>query len=319
MNTFGTKYRLTTCGESHAASLGGIIDGCPPGLEIDTSFIRQEMARRSSISPYSTPRKEADEVVFLSGIYEGKTLGTPIGFTIANQNQHSEDYKETENLYRPGHGDYTWQQKYGIRDPRGGGRSSARETACRVVAGAIAKLWLRQQGIGIKAEIDSILGKREYDSILAEIAERHDSAGGVVKCRITGVKPGVGEPIFDKLQSRMAAAMFSIPSVTGFETGVGFHAAEMPGSEYADQWNTDFTTRTNHCGGIQGGISNGMPIEMRIAFHPIVTIGKALTYISQNGGLKTRELPGRHDICQVLRVPVIVESMAAITLMDLML
>lgn len=310
---------MTTFGESHSERMGCVVDGCPPGLAIDIGFLRSELQRRHGESPYSTARRENDEPEIVSGVLNGKTLGTPITILFCNEDCRSGDYDTYGYAFRPGHGDYVYQKKFGIRDPRGGGRSSARETACRVAAGAIAKLWLSQQGITIQAQIDNIGGSCDYESLLQKAAQEGDSLGGTIRGTIRGVKAGVGEPLYHKLSSALAAAMFSIPSVTGFEIGSGFGAADMKGSQFIDHWNSDFSTQTNHCGGIQAGISNGMPIVFRTALHPIVTIRQGLDCITEHGELRHLPFQGRHDICQVLRAPVIVESMAALTLIDLML
>lgn len=299
MNTFGQKFRLTTYGESHGLAVGGIIDGCPPGMAIDFEAIDADLTRRSS----GAPRQEEDQVEWLSGIRDGISLGTPIAFSIHNHNARPDDYAPLEHLFRPGHADYTYQARYGVRDHRGGGRASARETVARVVAGAIAKQVITP--VTIHAEVD-ILGPEG------------DTRGGIVSCRIEGLKAGVGNPIFGKLSALLAQAMMSIPSAIGFEMGAGFAAAEMKGSEYVDRWNADGTTQTNHCGGVQGGISNGMPVEFRVAFHPVVTLPSEVECLSDEGTLVPTTIGGRHDNCQVMRAPVIVEAMAALTLADLL-
>ena len=306
MNTFGHTFRLTTYGESHGLAVGGIIDGCPSGVTLDMEAITRDLARRRD----GAPRQEVDEVEWLSGLKEGVTLGTPISFLVHNKNTRPEDYASLEHLYRPGHADYTYQQKYGIRDHRGSGRASARETVIRVVAGAIAKQLLAP--VEIHAEVDS-LGPDRPD----------DTRGGTVFCRITGLPAGVGEPIFGKLNAQLAHAMLSIPSAVGFEMGAGFAAAQMPGSEYIDRWaneelrmKNEELTQTNHCGGIQGGISNGMPVEFRVAFHPVATLPQPVECLSADGTLKEIQVHGRHDRCQVLRAPAIVEAMAALTIIN---
>lgn len=299
MNTFGQKFRLTTYGESHGLAVGGIIDGCPPGMAIDFEAVDADLSRRS----LGAPRQEEDQVEWLSGIRDGISLGTPIAFSIHNHNARPDDYAPLEHLFRPGHADYTYQARYGVRDHRGGGRASARETVARVVAGAIAKQVIAP--VSIHAEVDSL-------------GPEGDTRGGIVSCRIEGLKAGVGNPIFGKLSALLAQAMMSIPSAIGFEMGAGFAAAEMKGSEYVDRWNADGTTQTNHCGGVQGGISNGMPVEFRVAFHPVVTLPSEVECLSDEGTLVPTTIGGRHDNCQVMRAPVIVEAMAALTLADLL-
>lgn len=299
MNTFGQKFRLTTYGESHGLAVGGIIDGCPPGMAIDFEAVDADLSRRS----LGAPRQEEDQIEWLSGIRDGISLGTPIAFSIHNHNARPDDYAPLEHLFRPGHADYTYQARYGVRDHRGGGRASARETVARVVAGAIAKQVIAP--VTIHAEVDSL-------------GPEGDTRGGIVSCRIEGLKAGVGNPIFGKLSALLAQAMMSIPSAIGFEMGAGFAAAEMKGSEYIDRWNADGTTQTNHCGGVQGGISNGMPVEFRVAFHPVATLPSEVECLSDEGTLVPTTIGGRHDNCQVMRAPVIVEAMAALTLADLL-
>ena len=303
MNTYGTRFRVTTYGESHGLAVGAIIDGCPSGLHIDFEAIDRELMRRKGVGVETSARQEADRVEFLSGLKDGITLGTPIAFSIHNVNAHSDDYAKLEHCFRPGHADYTYYNKYGIRDHRGGGRASARETVARVVAGTIAKQLLSP--IIICAEVDE-LGDGQ-------------TRGGIIKCRIEGVQAGIGEPVFGKLNASLAAAMMSIPSAIGFEMGAGFAAAKMSGEEYIDRWHEDGTTVTNHCGGVQGGISNGMPIEFRVAFHPVVTLPEPVDCLTEDGRLETVDVGGRHDRCHVLRTPVIVESMAALWLINYIL
>lgn len=299
MNSIGTHFRLTTYGESHGLAVGGIIDGCPSRVALDFEAIAADLRRRSN----GAPREEEDEVEWLSGLKEGVTLGTPIAFSIGNRHARPEDYARLEHLYRPGHADYTYEARYGIRDHRGGGRASARETVARVVAGAIAKQVIAP--VTIHAEVDTL-------------GPEGDTRGGTVVCRIEGLKAGVGNPIFGKLGALLAHAMMTIPSAIGFEMGAGFAAAQMAGSEFVDRWNGDGSTRTNHCGGVQGGISNGMPVEFRVAFHPVVTLPSEVECLSDDGRLEPLTIGGRHDRCQVMRTPVIVEAMAALTLADLM-
>ncbi|MBO7490201.1 MAG: chorismate synthase [Bacteroidales bacterium] len=303
-NTIGTHFKLTAYGESHGPAIGGVIDGCPSGIEIDRDFIASEMARRHE-GAYATPRREPDEVEILSGVYEGRTLGTPIAFTIRNNDVNSDDYRELAGLYRPGHADYTYEQRYGLRDHRGGGRASGRITASFVAAGAIAKMMLRNSGIKISATLQN-----------CPVPPEGDSSGGIIECTVTGVPAGIGNPVFDKLNARLAAAMMSIPSAIGFEMGAGFEAAQMTGSEYRDEWDNGFLTKSNHCGGIQGGISNGMPIVFRVAFHPAVTINQPTECIDSNGQMHTLTPQGRHDRNHLPRTVVVVEAMAALTMAD---
>lgn len=303
MNTYGTRFRVTTYGESHGLAVGAIIDGCPSGVKIDFAAIDNELMRRKGEGRETTTRNESDHVEFLSGLKDGITLGTPIAFSIQNVDARPDDYAQLEHCFRPGHADYTYYKKFGIRDHRGGGRASARETVARVVAGSIAKQVLSP--ISICAEVDEL--------------GNGDTRGGIVKCRIEGVKAGVGEPVFGKLNASLAAAMMSIPSAIGFEMGAGFAAARMNGEEYIDRWNENGTTTTNHCGGVQGGISNGMPIEFRVAFHPVVTLPQPVDCLTEDGQIITVDVGGRHDKCHVLRTPVIVESMAALCLINYIL
>ncbi|MGX8713255.1 MAG: chorismate synthase [bacterium] len=307
MNTYGNRFRLTTYGESHGFAVGGIIDGCPPQVRLNTEAIARDLARRRN----GAPRQEEDVVEWLSGIKDGITLGTPIAFCIRNKNTRSEEYNALEHLFRPGHADYTNQTKYGLRDHRGGGRSSARETVARVVAGAIAKQLL-----------GSITIEACPEEIPSQIPE-NDTLGGIVKCRITGLPAGVGEPIFNKLNASLAAAMMSIPSAIGFEMGAGFAAAQMKGSEYVDRWanevlriKNEVLTQTNHCGGVQGGISNGMPVEFRVAFHPVATLPQPVECLHEDGHLETLTVTGRHDRWHVERASVVVEAMTALTIIN---
>ncbi len=302
MNTYGEKFKVTTYGESHGPAVGAVIDGCPAGVAIDFDAIKKALERRRT----GAPRKEEDEIEWLSGLKDGITLGTPIAFLVRNTNTRPEDYAAIEHLFRPGHADYTYYMKYGLRDHRGGGRASARETLARVVAGSIALQLMPEVSISEEFEVRS-----------EELQD--DSVGGVVKCRIEGVPAGVGEPIFGKLNAALASAMISIPSAIGFEMGAGFAAAQMKGSEYIDHWNADGSTQTNHCGGIQGGISNGMPIEFRVAFHPVVTIPQPIECLHEDGHLETVNLGGRHDRYHIERAAVVVESMAALCLINYML
>ena len=350
MNTFGNIYRLTSFGESHGPGIGGVIDGCPAGIELDTAFIQQELNRRKpGQSKITTPRKEDDEVQFLSGVYEGKTTGTPIGFIIWNKNHHSSDYDNMTTVYRPSHADYTYQTKYGIRDPRGGGRSSARETIARCVAGAIAKLVLRQKGINIQAytsQVGSIKlegSYKDYDlnlteesdvrcpdpekaaemeKLIAEVKSKGDTIGGVITCVIKGTPIGLGEPVFNKLHAELGHAMLTINAVKGFEYGDGFEAALYRGSERNDRFFNDnghINTRTNNSGGIQGGISNGQDIYFRVAFKSVATILMEQETVNMDGEDTVLKARGRHDPCVLPRAVPIVESMAAMTLLDYLL
>ena len=304
MNTYGTRFRVTTYGESHGIAVGAVVDGCPAGVALDQDAIRIAIARRRQ----GAPRQEEDSVEWLSGIKDGVTLGTPIAFAIRNLDAHSVDYAPLEHLFRPGHADFTYYMKYGLRDHRGGGRASARETVARVVAGCIAKQLMPE------VSISSEVGETKSDI-------NDDTSGGVVTCRITGVPAGVGEPLFGKLNAALASAMMSIPSAIGFEMGVGFAAVQMPGSQYIDRWKTDLPglTETNHCGGIQGGISNGMPIEFHVAFHPVPTLPCPVECLHEDGHLETISVCGRHDRCHVQRAAVVVEAMASLCLINYML
>ena len=350
MNTFGNIYRLTSFGESHGPGIGGVIDGCPAGIELDTAFIQQELNRRKpGQSRITTPRKEDDEVQFLSGIYEGKTTGTPIGFIIWNKNQHSSDYDNMKTVYRPSHADYTYQTKYGIRDPRGGGRSSARETIARCVAGAIAKLALKQYGIQIQAytsqvgpiklagsyqDYDLSLTEKsdvrcpdpktasEMETLIAEVKSKGDTIGGVITCVAKGVPVGLGEPVFGKLHAALGHAMLTINAVKSFEYGDGFNAAFFRGSERNDRFFNDnghINTRTNNSGGIQGGISNGQDIYFRVAFKSVATILMEQETVNMEGEDTILKARGRHDPCVLPRAVPIVESMTAMTLLDYLL
>lgn len=310
MNTIGTHFRFTSFGESHGVAIGGVIDGCPAGVSIDFQQIATDLSRRRGEGlSATTSRKEPDEIEWLSGIKDGQTLGTPIAFMIRNKDVRSEDYEPIRDCYRPGHADFTYEQRYGVRDWRGGGRASARETAARVVAGCIARQLLTQRQITI------ISTPQTPDN-----QDDGNTYGGIVECIINGLPAGVGNPIFGRLNAMLAAAMMSIPSAIGFEMGSGFQSAQMTGREFADQWNPSSfpktPCKTNHCGGIQGGISNGMPIVFRIAFHPVATQTDGMECIDNEGRLLHVVLEGRHDRCHVLRVPVIVESMAALVLAD---
>ncbi len=341
-NTFGTIFRLTTFGESHGQAIGGIIDGCPPGIRLDPDAIAMQMNRRKpGQSSITTQRKENDEVQFLSGIFDGVSTGTPIGFIITNENQKTADYDHLKNTFRPGHADLVYQQKYGIRDYRGGGRSSARETAVRVVAGAIARQILTDVKIeGFVSSVGDIFIDKPYqdldfsltdsnavrcpdietatkmENLIREVRGAGDTIGGTVTCVVKNVPVGLGEPVFDKLHAELGKAMLSINAVKGFEYGSGFCGARMKGSEHNDLYNPDGTTKTNLAGGIQGGISNGMDIYFRVAFKPVSTIMQPQQSIDSTGNEVTLEGKGRHDPCVVPRAVPIVEAMAALVLAD---
>ncbi len=341
-NTFGKLFRLTTFGESHGEALGGIIDGCPAGIELDFDAIRIEMQRRKpGQSTLVTQRKEEDEVQFLSGIFEGKTTGTPIGFIILNKDQKSQDYSDIKETFRPSHADFTYQQKYGIRDYRGGGRSSSRETASRVVAGAIAKQLLSTMKINaFVSSVGNIFIDKPYQDLdfsktetnevrcpdektaekmiqlIKEVKKEGDTIGGTITCVIQNVPIGLGEPVFDKLHAELGKAMLSINAVKGFEFGSGFCGAQMRGSEHNDLFNTDGTTKTNLSGGIQGGISNGMDIYFRIAFKPVATLLQKQEVLTTSGELITQQGKGRHDACVLPRAVPIVEAMTALVMAD---
>lgn len=302
MNTYGDKFRLTTYGESHGLAVGAVIDGCPAGMSIDMEAIDAALTRRR----VGAPRQEEDRIEWLSGLSDGITLGTPIAFSIHNRDTRPEDYAHLEHLFRPGHADYTYYMKYGVRDHNGGGRASARETVARVVAGAIAMQLMPEVTIATEAISDSC-------------DTRDDTIGGMVRCSVTGVPAGVGEPLFGKLNAALASAMMSIPSAIGFEMGCGFAAARMKGSEYIDRWNSDGTTKTNHCGGVQGGITNGMPIEFTVAFHPVVSLPQPVECLHENGSLETVSIGGRHDTHHIERATAVVEAMTALCLINYML
>ncbi|RYH74489.1 chorismate synthase [Flavobacteriaceae bacterium 144Ye] len=341
-NSFGKLFKLTTFGESHGVAIGGIIDGCPAGLTLDFDAIQNELNRRKpGQSDIVTQRKEPDTVEFLSGIFEGKTTGTPIGFTIHNTNQKSKDYSHIKDTYRPSHADYTYDQKYGTRDYRGGGRSSARETASRVVAGAIAKQILKDIKINAyTSSVGDIYLEKPYqdldfsktesntvrcpDDAVAEqmitkikaIRKEGDTIGGTVTCVLQNVPVGLGEPVFDKLHAELGKAMLSINAVKGFEYGSGFCGTKMKGSEHNDLFNADGSTKSNLSGGIQGGISNGMDIYFRVAFKPVATIMQKQDTINSEGEIVEMQGKGRHDPCVVPRAIPIVEAMAALVLAD---
>ena len=349
-NTYGTLLKLTTFGESHGAAVGGIIDGCPSGLEIDLDFVQVQLnKRRPGQSDIVTPRNEKDKLIFLSGIFEGKTTGAPIAFMVNNEDQQSKDYSHLQNVYRPSHADYTYNAKYGIRDHRGSGRASARETLSRVVAGAIAQLWLKQFQISLIAYVAQIgnikLNKAVTPSDFAEVEQNDvkcphqeiahqmielikvteqdgDTLGGMISCQINGVPAGIGEPVFDKLHAELGKAMLSINAVKGFEFGSGFNAIGMKGSEHNDLMvieDNKVNFLSNHSGGIQGGISNGATINFNVAFKPVSSIKKNQSTIDINHNQVELQINGRHDVCVVPRAVPIVEAMAAIVIMDFML
>lgn len=342
-STYGTLFRLSTFGESHGTAIGGVIDGVPSDIQLDLNKIQLELDRRKpGQSSLVTQRKESDTVQFLSGIFEGKTMGTPIGFIIPNEDQHSNDYDHLKATFRPSHADYTYEKKYGIRDFRGGGRSSARETACRVVAGAIAKQILDTLGIEFSTYVDQvgsiqlkdpsffILDSIEsnpvrcpdhntaarMEELILQVRKEGDTIGGCIRCMILNVPIGLGEPVFDKLHAELGKAMFSINAVKGVEFGSGFRSVSMKGSEHNDQFNEDGTTTSNNSGGIQGGISNGMPIEFRVAFKPVATLMQRQETINTAGEKVELKGKGRHDACVVPRAVPIVEAMAAIVILD---
>ena len=344
-NIYGTLFRLATYGESHGPAIGGVIDGCPAGIKLDLDEIQNDLNRRKpGQSSIVTQRKEPDEVSFYSGIFEGKTTGTPIGFAIHNTNQKSNDYSHIKDSYRPSHADYVYDKKYGIRDYRGGGRSSARETASRVVAGAIAKQFLSPMniqayvsGVGTLS-LDSHPSEIDFSSVeqnpvrcpdpkmanemeryIKQIRKEGDTVGGVITCIIKNVPVGLGEPVFDKLHAELSKAMLSINAVKGFEYGSGFKGTQMKGSEHNDLFNSDGTTQTNRSGGIQGGISNGMDIYFNVAFKPVATIMQNQQTINSQGVKVEMQGKGRHDPCVVPRAVPIVEAMSALVLADFML
>mgnify|MGYP003424367710 FL=1 len=351
MNTFGEIFRLTTFGESHGPAIGGVIDGMPAGISIDLGVVQHELdRRRPGQSALTTPRKESDRVEILSGLFEGKTTGTPIGFIIRNENQHSADYDNLRDLFRPSHADYTYYNKYGIRDHRGGGRASARETAARCVAGAFAKIALQTQGISVKAYTSQVGGialpgtYKDYDlnaiesnavrcpeaataekmaDLIKSVKAEGDTIGGIITGVITGVPVGVGEPAFGKLHAALGAAMLSINAAKGFDYGSGFAGVTQRGSKQNDLFVADgeghVHTLTNNSGGIQGGISNGEDIYFRVAFKPVATLLREQATIDKEGHAATVKARGRHDACVLPRAVPVVESMAAMTLLDYLL
>ncbi|MCF8337736.1 MAG: chorismate synthase [Bacteroidales bacterium] len=349
-NTFGEIFRLTTFGESHGTAIGGVLDGCPPGVDVDRDRIQGELNRRKpGQSDLTTPRKESDEVQFLSGIFDGKTTGTPIAFMVPNQNQDSSDYSHLQNAYRPSHADYTYEQKYGYRDYRGGGRSSARETIARVVGGTFGRFVLDTYNIDIKAYVSSLgdielnqsykeldlsavednalrcpdpdTAKKMTDHIL-EVKSEGDTLGGTITCVINNVPRGLGEPVFDKMHADLGKAMLNINAVKGFEYGSGFEGTRMKGSAHNDRFYKEqgkIRTLTNHSGGIQGGITNGEDIYFRVAFKPIATVMKNQESITSDGSGTIIEGKGRHDVTVIPRAVPIVEAMASLVLTDQLL
>ena len=314
MNTIGHNFRLITFGESHGAAIGGVIDGCPPNWKLDFDFIESELLRRKTgQSSASSQRKETDRIEWLSGLLDGVTLGTPIAFMVRNEDAHPEDYEALKDIYRPSHADFTYQEKYGIRDWRGGGRASARTTLPIVVAGAIAKQILKGEGIQIVAEVIS-MGDVE------QARKNGDTVGGIVECRIYRAPSGLGEPMFNKFSAELAHAMFSLPAVKGFEIGDGFALANMKGSEANDAFiNKEgrITTLTNHSGGIQGGITNGNVVVFRVAFKPIPSIAQPQQTVNRGGEPCEITIEGRHDVCALPRALVLVESLAAMVTLDM--
>ena len=350
MNTFGRKFTLTTFGESHGEAIGGVVDGMPAGIDIDMDFIQSELnRRRPGQSRITTGRKEADKVEILSGVFEGKSTGCPIGFIVRNTNQHSSDYENIRNVFRPSHADFTYTSKYGIRDHRGGGRSSARITISRCVGGALAKLALKQKGITIQAytsQIGDIAVDEDYrqldlkttednavrcpdqqkarlmEEYVMALKEKGDTVGGIVTCVIKGCPVGLGEPEFDKLHACLGYAMLGINAAKGFEYGDGFASVTGHGSTQNDIFTSEngkITTLTNHSGGIQGGISNGQDIWFRVAFKPVATILTEQDTVDKDGNKTTLKVHGRHDPCVVPRAVPIVEAMAAMVILDNML
>lgn len=347
-NTFGHIFTLTSFGESHGAAIGGVVDGLPAGLDIDLDFIQHELdRRRPGQSRLTTSRSEGDRVELLSGVFEGRSTGTPIGFIVRNGNQQSADYEQVRNVFRPSHADFTYQTKYGLRDHRGGGRSSARETVSRVVGGALAKIALGRVGVRVRAytsqvgdicvevpygqlDLDAIDANpvrcpdaaraAEMERLIMSVKAEGDTIGGVITCVVQGMPAGVGEPAFGKLHALLGAAMLSINAVKGFEYGEGFAGVVQRGSQQNDVFVPDgqggITTLTNHSGGIQGGISNGQDIVMRVAFKPVATLLRPQRTVDSQGQATMLQMRGRHDPCVLPRAVPIVEAMAAMTLLD---
>ncbi|MBR6198113.1 MAG: chorismate synthase [Bacteroidaceae bacterium] len=346
-NSFGNIFTVTTFGESHGAGVGGVIDGFPAGIDIDLDFIQSELDRRKpGQSKITTGRQEGDKVEILSGVFEGKSTGCPIGFLVRNTNQHSNDYENVRNVFRPSHADYTYTQKYGLRDHRGGGRSSARETISRCVGGAFAKIALRQLGISVTAytsQVGNIAIERDYsklnldnieknnvrcpdldkakemENLILAVKEDGDTIGGIITCVIKGCPVGLGEPAFGKLHAELGAAMLGINAVKGFEYGEGFDGVGQRGSEQNDIFFNDngkINTRTNHSGGIQGGISNGQDIYFRVLFKPVATQLREQATVDKDGNDTVLEVKGRHDPCVLPRAVPVVEAMAAMVILD---
>lgn len=343
-NTYGNIFTLTSFGESHGEAVGGVVDGMPAGIDIDLDFIQAELARRRpGQSAITTSRKEADKVELLSGVFEGKSTGCPIGFVVRNTNQHSQDYENMRNVFRPSHADYTYTTKYGERDHRGGGRSSARITISRCVAGALAKLALRQIGVSVTAytsQVGDIAIDPDYrhhdfskietnavrcpdveaaakmEKLIAEVKGQGDTVGGIITCVVKGCPVGLGEPEFGKLHAALGSAMLGINAVKGFEYGAGFACVNLRGSELNDVFTEGFRTTTNNSGGIQGGISNGEDIYFRVAFKPVATLLMEQQTVDKDGNPTTLTARGRHDPCVLPRAVPIVEAMAAMTILD---
>jgi chorismate synthase len=348
----GTLFRLSSFGESHGPAIGGVVDGCPPGIELSAADLQRSLdRRRPGQSSVSSPRNERDQIEILSGLFEGRTTGTPIAFIIRNQDQRSDDYLELENVYRPSHADLVYEQKYGHRDYRGGGRSSARETAVRVAAGSIASAMLRKLGISMKAwviqagdiRLPDALAFADYteeqteasvmrcpvpdysiamEALIAKLKSEGDSCGGVVHCVVSGMPAGIGEPVYDKLSARLASAMMSINATRGIEFGSGFQSVGMKGSEHNDAYHMrgkEITTASNKAGGIQGGISNGNELRFNVAFKPPSTISREQSTVNKQGEEVVLQARGRHDPCVVPRAVPIVEAMCALTIADLVL
>ena len=345
-SVYGTIYRISTFGESHGAGVGAVIDGLPAGFELDLDRVQEALnRRRPGQSAITTDRDEQDSLEVFSGLFEGKTTGAPLAFIVKNKDQRSTDYDHNKDTFRPSHADFTYDRKFGIRDHRGGGRSSARETIARVVAGAIAQQYLESKGLRFSCYVDQVGTIRfdstdffersaieanivrcpnqrkaqEMEALIAQMKEEGDTVGGGIRCVIEHVPEGLGEPVFDKLHAELAKAMLSINAVKGFEYGSGFASIEMKGSEHNDSFSSDGSTKSNHSGGIQGGITNGMPIYFRVAFKPVATIMKDQETINKAGESVVMTSKGRHDACVVPRAVPIVESMAANVLFDFLL
>jgi len=343
-NSFGTFFKLTSFGESHGQAVGGVLDGCPANVSIDVSRVQNELnRRRPGQSHVTTQRDEKDQVEFLSGIFEGKTIASPIAFIVRNEDQQSSDYDHLKHVFRPSHADFTYQQKFGFRDHRGGGRSSARETVARVIAGAIARQYLEQFGISVWAYTRQIgrvaldVDYKQIDqnlvdhsvvrcpvssvsermiSLVEELRAKGETTGGIIDCVAQGIPAGLGEPVFDKLNADLAKAMLSINAVKGFEIGSGFSSVSMHGSEHNDLFNSDGSTKSNHSGGIQGGISNGEDIYFSVAFKPVATVMQQQETIDDQGNKVVLDPKGRHDPCVVPRAVPIVEAMCLLVLAD---